>query len=1292
MMKIDFVSRIYYMKKFLLLSLAMSFCISLNAQIFKQDFSSSTSIADYVSTTPNIGQFDNISPNGANLTASIINRALRFNRTSTATIYAYRNFTFAANPTFVQLKFDFEVSNYQAGTQSPLFSVFIGSGFSSASSGSSSDFTSRFGINAQTANGEFKVSTIDNIGGAPSSSIFSGKQTITFVVNNSGSNQTYTAPNGSTETVVNGKMDVWVGTTRGIDDFSLKNTDAKGVISGFKIQATSASGTGTFDFDNIEMIDLEDESTTPPTAPINLPDTPTEYLSLKHPFIWASYPERQHIVDNIHEYDWASSLYNQLKSSVDIKKNTHVTDQEAILKTIPAIPGLFSDRTSHTEILASMTEAAILYYLTNDTSYAQYSADILSHYMERLAVQPVQKYQEGTDGLMFDDGWLESRTLFPRIALTYDFLYNYVNNVSTTVYDYETKTRKKFDDAVAQTTVANLADIVFMSIRAPHSNHSVLAGNGALFNLLMIANDTKKDEYFNRFYNNANESFDAYTWTLNNFTENGVWPETFSYSKDSHGLVIQSLNVIDRYNPSLNLLNNHLNILDGFIGYANWFYPSNELMRFGDSGIDGDMTNEYRWILSIATRKNLPSYKQLATQNLKHYYDQNGGYVPVIEYERLEFNSPLQLLWGEHVAATETAVAPKVETTYNLKHAGLLVQRNFNTTDVKNNGLMYYSGGSAYVHTHSTGIDLELYGKGQVTGAESGSGSYGSDEHENYRVRHASHNTVIVNGSGKRGGNNWLTKVASVALEACEPKSYGTSISNNFSFSAQFIDDSFNDCLQQRTNSIIRTSESTGYYFDILRSKSKTSDDYHDYIYHNIGDAVSLKFTDNSAVPLNASTKYATDKVGDVTGWTFFENVNSSASTQKAIKASFALNAVNKFMNVSIPAGIEREYTTALAPYTKGALNDYDKKKTPVITMRKIGEAWNEPFVAIYEPSDSQESTIKSTTNIYNNNKVVGVKVISEVNGAEITDIILANDEDDIKLNLPNLNIDFTGRFGIVRLNVKDGKTNVSLYVGKGQQLVFDGYTLDADSEEKGLLAYTLDYEYVFELASDNFLIETVGETCTGKQNGSLKIEASLDRNYIATINGNTHNFNSTLTVDGLSPGTYDLCITIEGDTFEQCYNVTIEGGSKLEGKIKVDKKIAAVSIAKGTAPYTVLKNGKTILETYQTNFSVEINHGDQLQIQSKSACQGVLSKSIDLLENVRVYPNPTNGLFEMYLPEDIKTANIEIYNIQSQLISSQTYTVQGGSVSLNISDKPVGVYFVKLNLEKPVFIKVIKN
>jgi Secretion system C-terminal sorting domain/Heparinase II/III-like protein len=1050
------------MKKYILYLLLMSFSVSVNAQFFSQDFNASTVVTDYANDlNPTSGMFNALTTTAATsppVTVSITNGALRFNRTAIGTIFAYRNFAFDVKPNFVQLKMDFEASGNVVGTQTPVFNVFVGSAFSSASTGMASAYASRFGIVAEATPGDFRISTVDNIGGAPLTAVFSGKQTLTFVVNNSGVDQTYTAPNGSTETVGNGKMDVWIGQTKGINDFSLKNTSGTlADISGFKIQATSQSGTGVYDFDNIEFKDLLSAPVVNPGS--DLPDTPTAYLALKHPFIWASYPERQNIVNNIKQYKWASSMYSQLKARVDANKNTHKINPSAILSAIPAIPGVKADRAAHNNMLTSASEAAILYYLTDDPDYAQYASDILSHYTDRLSSARAIKYTPGTTGILFSDWWLESRALYPKIAIVYDFVYDYANNPANTVFDLATNSRRAFNNTKAQTTVQTLATIVFESVSAPQSNHSVLAGNGALFNLLMIDDNTKRDTFFNYFYNDPQANpFDAYTWTLANFTSQNIWDETLDYSKYSQELVLQSLNVIDRYKPELNIITNNKRIFDGFPFYENYFYPSGEIMRFGDTDDEVDLLYGYQRMLKIATRKNMTSELATTKQILKFEYNKRGGNNPIIATENLEWSNPLQLLWGENVEDTVTPKAPVLNSTVPVQHAGLVIQRNYNTTNVKTNGLMYYSGGAPYVHAHRSGINLELYGKGYVLGAESGSGAYTTDEHDNYRKRLAAHNTVIANGSGL-SGSNWATTMNTVSLVSSEPKANVNAISNNFSFATQFINDTYNKCLQQRTNSIVRTSETTGYYFDIARSKGNTTNNFHDYIYHNIGDAVALKFTDNTSVPLSASTKYAADTSTNVTGWKFFESVNSSTATNQAVNAKFSLNTVNKFMNVVIPGGISREYATALAPTTKGALNGYDVKKTPVMTMRKIGEAWDQPFIAIFEPTDNQLGTVKSATTIFDNTKAVGVKVVSEINGQQIIDIILSNDSDNVALNLPQYNISFTGRFAIVRTEVINGATtDVSLYIGRGQQLVFIDKTLNGDVDGKGYLEYSLNY------------------------------------------------------------------------------------------------------------------------------------------------------------------------------------------------------------------------------------------
>jgi hypothetical protein len=230
------------------------------------------------------------------------------------------------------------------------------------------------------------------------------------------------------------------------------------------------------------------------------------------------------------------------------------------------------------------------------------------------------------------------------------------------------------------------------------------------------------------------------------------------------------------------------------------------------------------------------------------------------------------------------------------------------------------------------------------------------------------------------------------------------------------------------------------------------------------------------------------------------------------------------------------------------------------------------------------------------------------------------------------------------------------------------------------------------ELPANNFTIETVGETCIDKQNGKVVINANATFNYIVTINGESYNFTNTHTIDNLSPETYDLCIAVDGEDYEQCYQVTIEGGVTLTGKIAVVKQSAQVSVESGVAPYSVYKNGQQIMETYQSNFSVNVSHGDELQIKSKDACQGELVKTINLLENVKAYPNPSSGVFEIYMPNNLKTVEMLIYNIHSQLIDVKTYTLNAGKLQLNIEDKPNGIYFAKVNVEKPVFLKLIKK
>ncbi|WP_203257129.1 BNR-4 repeat-containing protein [Hyunsoonleella ulvae] len=229
-------------------------------------------------------------------------------------------------------------------------------------------------------------------------------------------------------------------------------------------------------------------------------------------------------------------------------------------------------------------------------------------------------------------------------------------------------------------------------------------------------------------------------------------------------------------------------------------------------------------------------------------------------------------------------------------------------------------------------------------------------------------------------------------------------------------------------------------------------------------------------------------------------------------------------------------------------------------------------------------------------------------------------------------------------------------------------------------------------LGPDNFTIQSVGETCVGKNNGKLVINAGAVHDYATTINGVDYNFTKDATIEDLSPGTYDFCIEVVGENYNHCYEVVIEGGINLSGKMQVVKQSVEVSVDEGAPPYTVYKNGTQIMETYQSKFNVQVNHGDNLVVKSKDACQGEMVKTVNLLEDIKAYPNPSDGVFEIFMPNNLKAVDVEIYNIHSQLIDVKKYQANSRKMMLNIEDKPNGIYFVKINVEKPVFIKLIKN
>ena len=238
----------------------------------------------------------------------------------------------------------------------------------------------------------------------------------------------------------------------------------------------------------------------------------------------------------------------------------------------------------------------------------------------------------------------------------------------------------------------------------------------------------------------------------------------------------------------------------------------------------------------------------------------------------------------------------------------------------------------------------------------------------------------------------------------------------------------------------------------------------------------------------------------------------------------------------------------------------------------------------------------------------------------------------------------------------------------------------------------------VFLLPTNNFDVQVTSETCPNKNNGQINITAQSNQNYVATINGtntsftDTQSFTANYLFNNLAPDIYNICITVTGESYEQCFVIEVIAGTTVSGKSSVKANKATVTIEHGTAPYKVYVNGSEVLDTSSSVFSVGVKHGDLLEVKTSNTCEGVYSKSITLLNDFIVYPNPSAGVFEIATPIAEKQVFISIYNIQSQLISQKSYPVSYGKVNIDISNQPTGIYIAKVHLEKPVTLKIIKQ
>ncbi len=219
-------------------------------ELFNQNFNGSNTLSSYVNSSPTIGQFNSILVSGSS-TASITSSALRFTRGNGTTSFT-RSTNFSPSTNAIIYKFNLTVSGTPSGNVGNVARWQIGNGYSSSTNGleSDGDTYAQMGIDFRGTN-NFRFNDVSN--NTTSSSFSTGtSHAITWVMNNSGATISYLSPSGSTETVANDRIDLWVGTTRVFNDQQVESSGDS--IQDMKFAFTSS--TASITMDNIQIQSL----------------------------------------------------------------------------------------------------------------------------------------------------------------------------------------------------------------------------------------------------------------------------------------------------------------------------------------------------------------------------------------------------------------------------------------------------------------------------------------------------------------------------------------------------------------------------------------------------------------------------------------------------------------------------------------------------------------------------------------------------------------------------------------------------------------------------------------------------------------------------------------------------------------------------------------------------------------------------------------------------------------------------------------------------------------------------
>ena len=720
------------------------------------------------------------------------------------------------------------------------------------------------------------------------------------------------------------------------------------------------------------------------------------------------------------------------------------------------------------EILGIARDAAFLYWMTGEEKYARLAAGVFDTYMTGIYYRNVpvdlnHGHQQTLVGLTSFEVIHEDALHI--VVPLYDFLYHYLqSNYPDKMMIYAGALKKWADNIITN--------------GVPHNNWDLLQAR-YIMNVGLVLEDNeeyadgKGREYYIDYVMNRSS---IRQWSLTRLADYGFDINTGIWAECPASTGIAFTHQFD-HNLQYDLVKAMPVLAKAVAATPQYLFPNRMICGFGDTHPSYLSTNFFIRMIQNAQANGKKEQERYFTALLKCLNPEEGSEKSGKKNVRASVNSffedkPLVLDPKVEAGKIEDYVSP----LFYAPNVSWLVQRNGMHP---RNSLMISLNASEGNHMHANGISMELYGKGYVLGPDAGIGLflYSGLDYAEYYSQFPSHNTVCVDGISSYPvmKSNHSFDLLSCFPASAEPGKGFTSVT----YSQVAFREPESRADQTRLMGIVTTGPETGYYVDVFRSrKERGGDKMHDYFYHNLGQTMTLTAANGTDLNLQPTEELAFAGA-HLYAYSYLYD-KKVATTGQDVKVTFTIDMKDKggddiSMNLWMKGEPEREVFTALSPMTEGLSRTphmpYNIKEQPTLTFvaRQHGEAWNRPFVAVYEPSTQKEpSAIQSVS--YFDAEEPGLKdfagiCVESKNGR--TDHIFSLTDSSQTATYQGMKV--KADYAVISNEYAGNRT---LFIGNGTQLIASGISIQTSEAANVLLEKKQGKWYILSSAPCKIVID----------------------------------------------------------------------------------------------------------------------------------------------------------------------------------------------------------------------------